>query len=135
MKACKTKSAILAFVLTCGIATMTSAQESETPGTPDINAGRAAFNISCRSCDSLRAGEVMTGPSLSGLYGRRAASESNFSYSELLRKLNAVWTEDTLDTYLRNPFNMGLQVNMIIHGIVDVKILADLIGFLKHNAR
>ncbi len=111
------------------------AQEDDGFGRPDINSGRSVFNMTCASCHSLNRGENGTGPSLAGVYGRRAGSVADFAYSEPIRKSGLTWTEDTLDTYLRNPSNLGTQVNMIIHGIVDKKMRADLISFLKHNAK
>jgi cytochrome c len=58
-----------------------------------------------------------------------------FAYSQQLLASKVVWSDDTLNTYLRNPFNMGTQINMIIHGIRDPQERADLIAFLRHEAK
>jgi cytochrome c len=129
----KFQFAVLVGVLAASGTQPSSAQEYM--GMPDIGAGRAAFRINCASCHSLEAGKVEKGPSLNGVYGRRIASEGNFAYSEPLRRMNDTWTESTLTTYLRDPFDMGTDVNMIIHGIKDDRMSADLIGFLKHEAK
>lgn len=121
-----------------GLAVLVMAMPSsaqELNGMPDINAGRSAFNLECASCHSLDAGKVLKGPSLKAVYGRRVASESGFAYSAALTKQKGVWTEDTLDNYLRNPTSLGTGVNMVTHGLVDTKMRQDVIGFLKHNAR
>ena len=52
---------------------------------PDIDAGRREFNMSCGSCHSLKAREEGKGPSLAGVFGRRAGSDPAFDYSERLR--------------------------------------------------
>jgi|GEM_PF-2628921 len=124
---------LLAATMFCS--SPSQAQQDEVSGWPDINAGRAAYNIECRSCHSLKVGQADRGPSLLGIYGRVAGGDPAFVYSEQLRESKVVWTEETLNTYLRNPFEMGTQVNMIIHGIRDPKERADLIAFLKHEAR
>jgi cytochrome c2 len=128
-------SRALALVGTLFTAGAAAAQEREAPGWADIDAGRVAFNLECRSCHSLKRGETVKGPSLAGVYGRRAGSEPTYDYSDQLKNAKIVWTEETLDTYLSNPFNMGTQVNMIIHGLRDQKMRTDLIAFLKHNAK
>ena len=100
---------------------------------PDMDAGRREFNRSCQSCHSLKRGEVIEGPSLAGVFGRRAGSLIEYNYSETMRNSNIIWTEDALDDYLASPLTtMGTGIDMMAHGIRDDDTRADLIEFLKH---
>lgn len=102
-------------------------------GRPDMDSGRFEFDRTCRSCHSLKRGEVLQGPSLAGVLGRRAGSLAEFNYSDAMQNSRIIWTEDTLDTYLASPFMMlGSGINMTVHGIRDEKLRADLIEYLRH---
>lgn len=102
---------------------------------PDLDAGKAGFDRECRFCHSVKAGEAGTGPSLARIFGRRAGSDENFAYSAPIRESKIVWTEVTLDAYLADPAMLGTEVNMCIPGIGNEKLRADIIAFLKHEAR
>ena len=105
----------------------------ESIARPDMDAGRREFNRSCQSCHSLNRGEVIEGPSLAGVFGRRAGSLIEYNYSETMRDSSIIWTEDSLDTYLASPLtSMGSGIDIIAHGIRDDDARADLIEFLKH---
>ena len=106
---------------------------SETIARPDMDAGRREFSRSCQSCHSLTRGEVIEGPSLAGVFDRRAGSLIEYNYSDTMRDSNIIWTEDSLDTYLASPLTaMGSGIDMTAHGIRDDDARADLIEFLKH---
>lgn len=68
-------------------------------GSTDLESAQLAFHRNCAACHSLDKGENKIGPSLYGVYGRKAASMEGYSYSEALRQLNAVWSDTTLDAY------------------------------------
>ncbi len=51
----------------------------------------------CVACHTLKADEgIRAGPSLAGLFGRRIATLPGYNYSEALRKLEIVWTPETV---------------------------------------
>lgn len=51
----------------------------------------------CVACHTLREGEgERAGPSLAGLYGRRIATLPGYRYSEALKRLDIVWTPETV---------------------------------------
>lgn len=105
----------------------------DTMARGDMDAGRREFNSSCRSCHSLTRGEVIEGPSLAGVFGRRAGSLAEYNYSETMRNANIIWTEDSLDEYLASPLtSMGSGIDMMAHGVSNDEDRADLIEFLKH---
>lgn len=57
----------------------------------------------CASCHTLDAnGRNRAGPRLHGVFGRTAGSVPNYSYSEALKKSGIVWTDATLDAYIKD---------------------------------
>ncbi len=51
----------------------------------------------CVACHTLRADEgVRAGPTLAGIFGRRIATLPGYNFSAALKKLNIVWTPETI---------------------------------------
>jgi len=63
--------------------------------------GREIYEKRCAGCHSLDRAKV--GPPLRGVFGRRAAAESGFPYSEGLKKARVMWDAATLDRWLADP--------------------------------
>jgi cytochrome c len=74
----------------------------------------------------------MTGPSLAGIFGRKAGSVESFKrYSPAMRQSGVVWTEDTLGKFLADPQAMIHGNWMTFAGIEDAKDRAALIAYLR----
>src|SRR4051812_36119797 len=72
-------------------------------GTGDASRGQRIFG-GCAACHSLQPNKNMTGPSLSGIWNRKAGVSSSFSrYSPALKSASVVWDDQTLDAWITNP--------------------------------
>lgn len=97
----------------------------------DAKRGAQLFRA-CAACHSLAPDRNMTGPSLAGVWGRRAGGLDSFErYSPALKASNVVWDEKTLDPWLKSPSRFIPNNHMTFPGISDVRQRADLIAFLK----
>lgn len=86
----------------------------------------------CMACHSFAPGHHMTGPSLAGLWGRRAGTAVGFGrYSEALKGSGVVWNAATLDAWLRSPEALIPGNTMPLRGIADAAQRADLEAFLQ----
>jgi cytochrome c len=94
--------------------------------------GEQVFARACIACHSLEPDRNMTGPSLSGLWGRKAGSLPSFArYSPALKQADMVWGDDTLDPWLKDPQAFIPGNHMVFPGIQEDQVRADLIAFLK----
>jgi cytochrome c len=101
----------------------------------DASSGRQAFRV-CAACHSLEPDRNMTGPSLAGLWGRKAGGLANFErYSEALKSSGIIWDDHSLDGWLTDPDRMVPDNEMPFNGIKDARIRADLLAFLKDATR
>lgn len=75
-----------------------------------VEQGRVLYQRKCGACHSLDQNRV--GPRHRGVYGRASAAVPGFQYSAALRKLEIVWTEETLDTWLRSPTRLAPGTSM-----------------------
>ena len=69
----------------------------------DVTAGQAVF-AKCQSCHSLTANG--TGPNLTGVEGRKPASEPGFSYSSAMQAFGGkqpVWDYEHIYEFIKNP--------------------------------
>jgi cytochrome c len=99
----------------------------------DVAAGQALF-ARCRICHNVAAGAPNTvGPNLHGVFGRKAGSLANFSYSAAMKDSGAVWDDDTLRKYLQDPKGFIPGNKMAFPGIKDQNEIDNLLAYL-HEA-
>jgi cytochrome c2 len=99
----------------------------------DVEAGSKVFN-KCKACHSLAAGKNMVGPSLHGLFGRKAGTADKYNYSKAMKDAGAgglVWSEKTLHEYLKSPKDFVKGNKMTFIGIKKDSELDNLTAFLK----
>jgi cytochrome c len=86
----------------------------------------------CTDCHSLDKNDV--GPRHRGVFGRKAGSLLDYSYSDALKSSNIVWNEETLDKWLTDPQAFVPGVRMFFH-LDSPQDRADLIAYLKERAK
>ncbi|HEY4989637.1 MAG TPA: PQQ-dependent sugar dehydrogenase, partial [Opitutaceae bacterium] len=101
----------------------------------DAAKGKVFFQQSCALCHAATLGPggqpiSGQGPSLVGVVGRKAASLSNFNYSDALRKYGVTWDAGTLDHFLTAPATAVPGTTMPIP-VPDDGNRANLIAYLS----
>lgn len=97
----------------------------------DPEAGAGVFRA-CAACHTLEPGAHRTGPSLAGVFGRRAGTAEGFHrYSDVLKSADLVWSEDSLNGFLADPQAFLPGNRMTFRGITDAQARADLIAYLQ----
>ena len=93
--------------------------------------GESLFKRQCGSCHTVEAGRNKIGPSLAGVYGRKAAAVEDFDYSDALRDAKITWTDDALTKYLTDPKELVPGGKMVFAGMKDPDDVKAVIDFLK----
>jgi cytochrome c len=97
----------------------------------DPTRGQRLFG-NCAACHSLEPNRSMTGPSLSGLWGRKAGSLSSFPrYSPATKSADIVWDDKTLNEWLKDPQRLIPGNTMVFPGLPNAQQRADVLTFLK----
>ncbi len=111
--------------LLAGVALAVSA--GAAPGGDPI-AGKEIYSR-CLACHALAYDR--TGPRHCGLFGRRAGSVKDFTYSDAMKRSKIVWNEKTLDRFLANPLTAVPGTAMGYAGVADRKERGNLIAYLR----
>ena len=98
----------------------------------DPKAGEVVYSR-CLACHSLERNR--TGPKHCGLFGRKAGSAPGYEYSPAMKKAKLVWNEKTLDRFLASPMKVVPGTTMTYAGVEDPEERADLIAYLKKEAK
>jgi cytochrome c len=116
----------LNFAAAAALTLLTSAPALAAEGDP--TRGEQIYRR-CQGCHSIDANRV--GPRHAGLFGRRAGSLDDYSYSDAMRGSSVVWEETTLDRFLAAPRKFIPGTKMPFAGIPDAEERAALIAYLK----
>ncbi len=97
----------------------------------DLDNGQAKFAL-CKSCHSVnQGGGNMVGPNLYGVFGRKAGSVAEFSYSDGVKASGIVWDADKINQWIKGPSAMIPGTKMTYLGMSDAKDRTDVVAYLK----
>jgi cytochrome c len=85
----------------------------------------------CHACHALERGAQGVGPTLHGVFGRRAGELDDFRYSPALKRSGIVWTPKTLDAYIADPQKAVPANRMPYAGMPEARDRADLIMYMQ----
>jgi cytochrome c2 len=97
----------------------------------EVSNGRDYFIGNCIGCHAFACNKV--GPSLGGLFGRKAGSAEGYEkyYSDELKNYGAVWDKNTLDVWFTDPGRIVTTVMATEGKIDDAEQRQEIIAFLK----
>ena len=116
----------------CALALVAAAGAARADG--DAARGEKKFE-ECATCHSLMPGQNGVGPSLHGLFGRKAAEIADFRYSAPMKRSAITWTAKTLDEFIADPQKLVAGNRMPYAGLPDADDRADLIAYLAQAAQ
>jgi cytochrome c len=96
----------------------------------DVARGEARFK-ECAACHRLDTGASEVGPSLHGVFSRKAGELADFRYSPAMKRSGVTWSAETLDKYIADPQAFIPANRMPYAGISNASDRADLIAYLQ----
>jgi cytochrome c len=100
----------------------------------DAARGEARFQ-DCAPCHKLEAGANNVGPSLHGIFTRKAGELGDFRYSPAIKRSGIVWTPETLDKFVTDPQALVPANRMPYAGMASADDRADLIAYLLKTSQ
>jgi cytochrome c len=100
----------------------------------DAARGEARFQ-DCATCHKLEAGSNNVGPSLHGIFERKAGALADFRYSPAMKRSGISWTPETHDKFITDPQAMVPPNRMPYAGMASASDRADLIAYLQKSSR
>jgi cytochrome c2 len=89
----------------------------------------------CAACHKLDAGANEVGPSLHGVFTRKAGELADFRFSPAMKRSGIVWTPETLEKYIADPQAMVPANRMPYAGMTSANDRADLIAYLVNATK
>lgn len=90
--------------------------------------------MQCKACHDAEPGlPHKVGPNLNGVFGRTAGTAPGFKYTDAMAKSGVVWTQQTLDTFLKQPGAMIPGNGMAFPGVANDADRASLIVYLRSS--
>jgi cytochrome c len=95
----------------------------------DATRGEMRFQ-DCAACHKLEAGANNVGPSLHGIFARKAGEIADFRYSPAMKRSGIVWSPEALDKFISDPQAAVPANRMPYAGMASASDRADLIAYL-----
>jgi cytochrome c len=96
----------------------------------DAAAGQKVF-AKCKACHEVGSTTNKIGPTLKGMFGRKAGTVEGFAYSKAMKESGIVWDEATLKTYLADPKGSMPGNKMAFVGLKKPEDIDNVIAYLK----
>lgn len=101
----------------------------------DAAKGKKVF-AKCKACHSVKKGKNKIGPSLYGVFGRKAGTAKGFKrFSKAMKKSGVVWDEKTINEFLSKPRAFIKRNRMPFPGLKKKSQRDDLIAYLKQATK
>jgi len=85
----------------------------------------------CATCHTTERGVNNVGPSLYGVFGRKAGEIADFRYSPAMRTSGITWSAQKLDEFIADPQQAVPGNRMPFAGMPDAGDRADLLAYLQ----
>jgi cytochrome c len=89
----------------------------------------------CAACHSIERGVNGVGPTLYGIFGRKAGELDDYRYSPALKRSGIIWTEGTLDTFIADSQATVPANRMPYAGMPNAADRDDLIAYLQKGSK
>ncbi len=89
----------------------------------------------CAACHSIERGVNGVGPTLYGIFGRKAGELDDYRYSPALKRSGIIWTEGTLDTFIADSQATVPANRMPYAGMPTAADRGDLIAYLQKASK
>jgi len=117
------------MIAAAAVAMMAFTTGSAMAADGDAVAGAKVFKAQCTACHTIIEHKKLIGPSLFGVFGRKAGQE-DFHYSDANKNSGLTWDAATLDKYLTSPKTVVPGTLMTYAGLKNDTQRADLIAYL-----
>ncbi|MCA1379606.1 MULTISPECIES: c-type cytochrome [Bradyrhizobium] len=97
---------------------------------PD-DAGKQAFNNSCRTCHSMKEGDNRLGPNLNKIVGRKAGSLPDYNYSSSMKEAGFAWDQDKLTRFMVKPDEVVSGHKMQPYGGISKDEAGKVVAYLQ----
>jgi cytochrome c len=94
----------------------------------DVEHGKALYQA-CIACHTEKPDAL--GPSLKGVFGRKAAALDDFRYSNPMKRADLVWDEENLRAYIADPQTKVKGNRMPFGGLRQPQDIDDVVAYLK----
>jgi cytochrome c len=119
------------LALVGGLASMLGLSMLTPVSAQDVENGAEVYK-KCRACHQIGEGaKNAVGPSLNGLFGRKAGTIEGFSYSDANKNSGITWDDATFANYIKDPRTAMPGNKMAFAGVKDPEDIKDLTAFLK----
>lgn len=116
------------------VVAMIAAVPSLAAAEGDAKKGEKTFR-KCKACHTATEDKNKVGPSLMGVFGRKAGTHPDFKYSKGMTEIGVTWDEANLDKFLTKPKDFVKGTKMIFAGLKKEDDRANVIAYLKQQSK